>query len=274
MKPKLGIVAGEGSLPRELYDAALKQGRDVFVLALEGQADPKYLEGVPHQWFRMTAVGRGVEICHEVGIGELVLTGDFQPWHLFTHTPDSWLVRRLPQIMGRMRRGENEVVAFLIEELEKEGLRVVSARDFAAGLFPEQGTLGRHEANTESWMDISIGVEAAKAIGALDIGQAVIVQNRIVLAVEAVEGTNALIRRTKELQKGGTGAILVKMKKPQQELRADPPTIGPETIRLAADAGFRGVAVEAGAAMIVDRPTTVATADDAGLFLVAVAAAE
>jgi DUF1009 family protein len=270
MGRKLGIVAGQGDLPFELYDAALRQGRDTFVLALEGQADPEKLDGIPHEWVSVNAIGRVIETAHRNAVEDLVLTGDFQPWHLVNDNPDEWVRARLPQIVERMRGGENEAVAFLIEEVEKDGFRIVAARSLAANMFPQTGALGRHEPNTEAWMDIARGVEAAKTIGRLDIGQAVVVQRRVVLAVEAVEGTDALITRSKALQKEGPGPVLVKMMKPQQEIRADPPTIGPRTLDLAAGAGFIGIAIEADGTLVADRAATVRIADDAGLFLVAV----
>jgi len=270
MGRKLGIVAGRGDLPFELYDAALRQGRDTFVLALEGQADPGKLDKIPHAWVSVTALGGFVAAAHRNGVEDMVLTGDFQPWHLDSKTTDDWLRARLPLITDQMRSRENEAVTFLIGELEKEGFCVVAARSLAANLFPESGVLGRHEPNTEAWMDIVRGVEAAKAIGGLDIGQAVVVQRRVILAVEAVEGTDALIARSKGLQKDGPGPVLVKMMKPQQEVRADPPTIGPHTVDQAARCGFIGIAIEAEGTLVADRIAAVRTADDAGLFLVAV----
>ena len=270
MGRKLGIVAGHGDLPFELYDAALRQGRDTFVLALDGQADPGKLDGIPHEWVSVDAIGGVVAAAHRNGVEDMVLTGDFQPWHLDSANPDEWLRARQPLITDRMRSMENEAVAFLIGEFEKEGFRVVAARSLAANLFPESGVLGRHEPDTEAWMDIDRGVEAAKALGRLDIGQAAVVQRRVVLAVEAVEGTDALIARSKDLQKDGPGPVLVKMMKPQQELRADPPTIGPRTVELAAGAGFIGIAMEAEGTLVADRAAAVRIADDAGLFLVAV----
>jgi len=270
MGRKLGIVAGHGDLPFELYDAALRQGRDTFVLALENQADPEKLNGIPHEWVSVNAIGGVLEAAHRNGIEDMVLTGDFQPWHLLNENPDEWLRARLPEIKERMRGGENEAVAYVIEEFEKEGICIIAARALAANMFPETGLLGRHEPNTEAWLDIARGVEAAKTIGRLDIGQAVVVQRRVVLAVEGVEGTDALIQRSSDLRKDGPGPILVKMMKPQQELRADPPTIGPRTVELAVESGFSGIALEAGGALVVDRKAVVRIADDADMFLVAV----
>jgi len=274
MGRKLGIVAGQGDLPFELYDAALRQGRDTFVLALRDQANPDKLEGIPHAWVSITAIGGVVDTAHRHGVEDMILTGDFQPWHLDCANPDEWLRARQSLITDEMRSRENEAVAFLIREFEKEGFRVITARSLAANLFPATGVLGGHEPDTEAWMDIVRGVEAAKAIGGLDIGQAVVVQRRVVLAVEAVEGTDALIRRSKALKKEGPGPILVKMMKPQQEMRADPPTIGRRTVELAVGAGFIGIAFEADGTLVADRAAAVRIADDAGLFLVAVRAPE
>jgi DUF1009 family protein len=267
---RLGIVAGEGDLPFELFEAARRQGREALILAIEGQADPKRLAGLPHEWFELKGVGDFLDISRRHGVTEMVLGGDLQPWHMRAVPPDAWLRDRLPDIQGRLRWGENEVVAFLIAEFEKEGLRVIGPKSIAGHLFPDEGQLGRHAPVGGEWDDIAIGIEAAKTIGRLDIGQAAVVQDRAVLAVEGAEGTDALIRRSRSLRKGNHAMVLVKVTKPQQELRADPPVIGPLTVSAAAQSGFAGIAIEAGGTIVVDRESTVRLADEEGVYLVAV----
>lgn len=270
---RLGIIAGHGDLPRELVGFARRQGRDVFVLAIEGQAEADTVAGVEHDWFRIPRIGDAIAILKANGVGELVLTGDFPPWHLFEETDDPWVVEQRSHLERLVHRGENEVLTYVIGALEAEGIHVVSARSFAGDMFPKKGILGKHEPDTEAWLDIALGIDVAHRIGRLDIGQSVAVQHRVVLAVEAAEGTDALIGRAGALRRPGIpGPVLVKMLKPQQETRADPPTLGPVTIRHAAAAGFRGIAIEAGGALVVEREKTVALADESGLFLAAVTA--
>jgi len=138
-----------------------------------------------------------------------------------------------------------------------------------AGLAPE-GVLGRLRPDAQALADIDHARRIARALGALDIGQAVVVQQGLVLGVEAIEGTDALLRRCAKLRREGPGGVLVKVEKPGQEQRADRPTIGPQTVALAVAAGLRGIAVEAGATIVLDRDEVVNAADRAGLFVVGI----
>jgi DUF1009 family protein len=152
------------------------------------------------------------------------------------------------------------------------GFLVVGADDIlgADDLMP-LGLLGRHRPDDEAKADIEHGMRVAHALGAVDIGQAVIVQQGLVLGVEAAEGTDELLRRCAALRRDGPGGVLVKMAKPGQERRADRPTIGPRTVALAAASGLRGIAAEAGMALVIDRAELVRVADQAGFFLIGVA---
>jgi hypothetical protein len=149
---------------------------------------------------------------------------------------------------------------------------VIGADALLGGLKPAEGCLGRHRPDAEAEADIARGVEVLAALGAADVGQAVVVQQGMVLGVEAIEGTDALIARCAGLRREGPGGVLVKLAKPGQETRADLPTIGPDTVRRAAEAGLRGIAVGADAAIVLDRDTLVRLADEAGLFVIAVKA--
>ncbi len=170
--------------------------------------------------------------------------------------------------------GDDGLFSAIAKELEIEGFRVVGAHDLLdpAATVPE-GPLGRIAPDAEAAGDITRGIEIARAIGALDIGQAVVVQQGLVLGVEAIEGTDALLRRCAGLRRDGAGGVLVKVQKPEQESRIDRPTIGPRTVQLAAEAGLRGIAAEAGATLLIDRDEVIRTADAAGLFVVGVRAA-
>jgi hypothetical protein len=157
----------------------------------------------------------------------------------------------------------------LIAEIESEGLHVVGADDILHDLLVAEGVLGRHRPDDLAASDIARGLEVARALGAVDVGQAVVVQQGIVLGVEAIEGTDALIARAANLRREGPGGVLVKIKKPGQERRADLPTIGLSTVTAAVDAGLRGIAIEAGATLLIGRERLVAAADTAGLFVTA-----
>jgi UDP-2,3-diacylglucosamine hydrolase len=267
--PRLGIVAGGGGLPRRLVDACQTTGREVFVLALEGAAEPATVAGVPHAWCRLGAAARGLTLLRENNVTELVLAGGVRRPSLSMLRPD-WRAAKLFARIGYKALGDDGLLSAIVAEFEREGFRVIGADELlAAGLAPV-GALGGLRPDAQALADIEHGQRIARALGALDIGQAVVVQQGLVLGVEAIEGTDALLRRCAELRREGPGGVLVKIEKPGQEQRADRPTIGPRTVALAAEAGLRGIAVEAGATIVLDRHQVVDAADRAGLFVVGI----
>jgi UDP-2,3-diacylglucosamine hydrolase len=267
--PRLGIVAGGGGLPRRLVDACLAGGREVFVLALEGAADPAIVDGVAHAWLRLGAAARGLALLRENNVTELVLAGGVRRPSLAMLRPD-WRAAKLFARIGYKALGDDGLLSAIVAEFEREGFRVIGADQLlASGLAPE-GVLGNLRPDAQALADIAHGQRIARALGALDIGQAVVVQQGLVLGVEAIEGTDALIRRCAGLRRDGPGGVLVKVEKPGQEQRADRPTIGPQTVVLAAEAGLRGIAVEAGTTIVLDRDEVIGAADRAGLFLVGI----
>ena len=269
MAGRLGIVAGGGLLPRRLVDSCLAAGREVFVLALEGAAEADTVRGVPHAWCRLGAAATGLALLRQNRVEELVLAGGVRRPSLASLRPD-WRAARLFARVGFAALGDDGLLSAVVRELEREGFRVIGADQLLArGLMPE-GALGRLRPDAQAEADIEKGVRIATALGALDIGQAVVVQQGLVLGVEAIEGTDALLRRCAGLRREGPGGVLVKLEKPGQERRADRPTIGPDTVALAAEAGLRGIAVEAGKTLLIDRDEVIRTADAVGLFVVGV----
>ncbi|HEY1299125.1 MAG TPA: UDP-2,3-diacylglucosamine diphosphatase LpxI [Stellaceae bacterium] len=265
--PKIGIVAGSGALPRRLVESCRAMGRDVFVLALEGAAEEATIEDVPHAWCRLGAAAKGLSLLREHNVTELVLAGAVRRPSLLALRPD-WRAAKLLVRIGYRALGDDGLLTAVVGELEREGFRVLGPdRLLDGGLAPE-GPLGSIRPDPPALADIERGGRVARALGGLDIGQAVVVQQGMVLGVEAAEGTDELIRRCAALHREGPGGILVKLEKPGQERRADRPTIGPRTVTLAAETGLRGIAVEAGATIVVDRDAVAAAADRAGLFVI------
>ena len=158
----------------------------------------------------------------------------------------------------------------VVKELEREGFRVIGADQLLDQAALPEGPLGQVRPDADALADIAHGMRLARAIGALDIGQAVVVQQGLVLGVEAIEGTDGLLRRCARLRRDGPGGVLVKAEKPGQERRADRPAIGPQTVILAAESGLRGIAAEAGATLVLDRDEVIRLADAAGLFVVGI----
>jgi hypothetical protein len=269
MAARLGILAGAGELPLKLVEACRAASRPVFVLAFEGAADPATVAGVPHAWVRLGAAGEGMRLLRENGVSDLVLAGAVPRPTLASLRPD-WRAAKLFARIGLKALGDDGLLRAVIGELEGEGFRVVSVDSILADALAPAGPLGLVRPDAEAEVDIAFGITVAQALGALDIGQAVVVQQGIVLGVEALEGTDALVARCGPLRREGRGGVLVKTAKPGQERRADLPTIGPHTIAAAVAAGLCGIAVSAGSTVLIDRTAIIAAADRAGLFVVGV----
>lgn len=270
MAPKLGILAGGGELPLRLIEACRAAERGVFVLAFEGAADPAVAAGVPHAWIRLGAAGEALRLLREQRVEEIVLAGGVKRPSLLSLRPD-WRAAKFLARVGYRALGDDGLLKAIIREFEGEGFRVVGADAILGSAVAPVGPLGRHVPDAQADDDIALGFRIVRALGALDIGQAAVVQQGLVLGVEAIEGTDALLARCANLRREGPGGVLVKAPKPGQERRADLPTIGPRTVEAAAAAGLRGIAIEAGASLVIDRAALVAAADRAGLFVVGVA---
>jgi DUF1009 family protein len=264
------VLAGSGPLPRQVIGAAQAAGREVFVLAFEGETEPGAVDGVPHQWVPLGAVGRTLGALRAAGSEEVVMIGPVRRPSFATMRLDWRGMQLLGKLGLRAGRGDDRLFQAIVGELEAEGFRVVGADEVMGTLLAPAGLLTRAAPDDAARRDIAQGVEVAARLGALDIGQAVVVQHGLVLGVEAVEGTDRLLARCAGLRREGPGGVLVKLKKPKQERRADLPTIGPATVRAAAAAGLEGIAVEAGQCLIIDQQSVVEHADRDGLFVLGV----
>jgi UDP-2,3-diacylglucosamine hydrolase len=269
MAARLGILAGAGELPLKLVEACRAASRPVFVLAFEGAADPATVAGVPHAWVRLGAAGEGMRLLRENGVSELVLAGAVPRPTLASLRPD-WRAAKLFARIGLKALGDDGLLRAVIGELEGEGFRVVSVASILADALAPNGPLGALRPDEAAEADIALGVTVAQALGTLDIGQAVVVQQGIVLGVEAVEGTDALIERAGAMRREGAGGVLVKIAKPGQERRVDLPAIGSGTVEACARAGLRGIALQAGASLLLQRQRVLAAAERAGLFVLGI----
>lgn len=273
MPSKLGIIAGGGRLPGQLIAAARAQGRECFVLAIKNNADASALESVDHAWLTMGEAGQAFRLLHEQGVVEVVMAGPVQRPTLADLRPD-WRTAKFFAKIGLKALGDDGLLSAVIAEFESEGFRILGADQIIGDLLAPLGALGLVLPDDQALADILRGIEVAQGLGRLDVGQAVVVQQGIVLGVEAVEGTDALIDRAGTLRRGGSGGVLVKLCKPGQEKRIDLPTIGAETVRRAHQAGLRGIAIEAGATLVLDINGVVRLADRLGLFVTGIAPCE
>ena len=270
MPRKLGILAGGGPLPVRLIQSCRASRRQFFVAAFEDQTDPETVDGVPHAWVRLGAAGTLLEKLSEAGVEDLVFAGHIRRPSLSALRPDARAAALLARA-GARALGDDGILSAVIRELEeREGFRVIGPDSLLPDDLAQPGVYGATEPDAAALADIERGIEAARGIGALDIGQAAVVQQGLVLAVEAIEGTDAMLARCRELCREGPGGVLVKVKKPNQEARADLPTIGVGTVEAAAAAGLRGIAVEAHGALVIDRPAVARAADVAEIFVIGV----
>ena len=274
MERKLGILAGSGELPRRIIAACKAGRRPYFVIAFEGQTDPETVDGSPHAWVRLGAAGKTVRTLHEADVEDVVMAGGIHRPSLAALRPDWWAARFLART-GALSLGDDGLLSSLVRELEEsEGFRSVGVNDLLPEILAASGIWGCVRPDEQAERDIVRGIAVARGLGAFDVGQAVVVQQGLVLAVEAIEGTDAMLDRCAALKREGPGGVLVKIRKPGQEERADLPTIGVRTVRGAAAAGLRGIAVEAGGAVVIDVEGTVKVADEMGLFVVGIDAAD
>jgi DUF1009 family protein len=265
---KLGILAGSGGLPRRVALAARRKGRDVFLVCFKGQTDKATCNDLPHFWTRLGAVGEILERLHQEGVSEILLAGPIKRPSLTSLLPDKRAREGLARAGKKVALGDDGLLTAIIKELEeREGFKVIAVEEIMAEMAARAGLYGACEPDDLAKSDIQRGVEVARALGLVDVGQSVVVQQGLVLGVEAIEGTDQLLARVKDLRREGPGGVLVKLAKPQQERRADLPTIGPRTLKGAAAAGLSGIAFEEGAALIVDEEECVKLADKAGLFM-------
>lgn len=267
--PRLGILAGGGALPAMLAAAVAGSGRGVFLVAFEGQTDPATVAGFPHLWSRFGAAGTVIERLKREGVGEVVFAGPVRRPSLGELMPD-WRTARFLARIGTRAFGDDGLLRAVVRELEEDGFRVVGLHELLNDLLTTPGPVGTLTPDAAARRDIARAVEVARGLGALDVGQGAVVQQGIVLAVEAVEGTDAMLGRCAALARPGLGGVLVKVRKPQQDRRLDLPTIGATTVANAHTAGLRGIAVEAGGSLIVDRTGVAEAADRLGLFVVGI----
>ena len=262
----LGILTGGGNLPRLLAETASADGRPIFMVAFQGQADPATVIGFPHVWVRLGEAGKTISELKKARVVDLVMAGAVRRPSLSELGLD-WRGTQLFARIGARALGDDGLLRAVTRELELEGFRLIGADAVLANSIAAAGAMGIHTPDQQASSDIAHGVRIARALGALDIGQAVVVQQGLVLGVEAIEGTDALLIRAREQRRDGLGGVLVKIAKPQQERRVDLPTIGVGTVSRAAAAGLRGIAIEAASSIVLDRFATIAAADRAGLFL-------
>lgn len=267
MQKKLGIIAGGGTLPQILINFCQDTKRDFFVLAIEGNADKAIFNPlIPHKWIRIGQAGTGFKLFHDQNVEEVVMIGTIKRPTLSDLVPDLRTAAFFAKI-GLKSLGDDGILRALIKEIESENMRVVGIHEVLPDLLVKEGVLTKAKPDKQAQADIRRGVEVALELGKLDVGQSVIVQQGLVLGVEGIEGTDELIKRCANYKRKGDCAVLVKLRKPQQDMRIDLPTIGVKTVEQAHNAGMKGIAVHSGNALIVDEKQVIELADKYGIFI-------
>lgn len=272
---KLGLIAGGGGLPVEIAQHCERSGRPLFVIRLKGFAGAD-LTPYAGAEVGLAEIGKCMKALKRAGCRSICLAGNVARPDFTSLVPDLRGLMLLPKVIASARRGDDALLRVLVDEFEKEGFAVEGAHDVMEDLSLPAGLLGRHAPSDEDLADARHALRVARAIGELDVGQASVVAHGLVLAVEAQEGTDALLARVADLPghlkgKPGAGAgVLAKAPKPIQETRVDLPTIGLATVRGVARAGLKGIAGEAGRLLVLDREATIALADELGVFILGV----
>jgi DUF1009 family protein len=272
---KLGLIAGGGALPVEIASHCERSGRPLFVIRLKGFADAG-LSPYAGAEVGLAEIGKCIKALRQAGCEAICLAGNVARPDFTTLIPDMRGMALLPKAIAAARKGDDALLRLLVEEFEKEGFQVEGAHEVMDDLSLPEGPLGRHVADPAALTDAAKALEVARAIGRLDIGQAAVVAHGLVLAVEAQEGTDAMLRRVAELPthlrgKPGEGAgVLAKAPKPIQETRVDLPTIGLATVEAVARAGLAGIVGEAGRLLVLDREDVIRRADELGIFVLGV----
>jgi DUF1009 family protein len=269
---KLGLIAGGGGLPLEILKACERADRPVFVIRLKGFADPALapFDGLDAGLAELGKTFKALKTarCQAVCFAGLVPRPDFAALR-----PDLRGIAALPGAVAAAGKGDDALLRFIIHEFEREGFAVEGADQVVGDLTLGEGSLGARAPRPEDREDIEKAMRAARALGELDVGQGAVCARGVVLALEAQEGTDAMLRRCETLPAALRGTptapagVLAKAPKPGQDRRIDLPTIGPATVMAAARAGLAGIVGEAGGLLIVDRPAVIEAADELGLFI-------
>lgn len=262
----LGIIAGGGSLPAQIIEYCRDNKRPFFVLTFENSCDPEILKSAPHAIVRIGAVGEGLVHLRNAGVEEIVMAGGIKRPTLTSLRPDATGAALLKKLGKAFFMGDDALLKAITEFFEEENFKVVGAQSLLNNILASEGVLGKVSPDKQAEDDIMIGMAAAKNLGAMDIGQAVIVKNSTVVSTEDSSGTDAMLTRYAKLeQKGG---VLIKAKKPGQEEKVDLPAIGVQTIENLHVAGLSGVAIEAHGSLLLDKNELIKKADEYGLFVV------
>jgi len=264
---RIGLIAGNGRFPIIFADNARKLGYHVSAVAHEGETEPELAGHVDRiHWIKIGQLNKLIKAFKEDGVHQAVMLGGIKKTHVFTTLRPDFRTLALATRLALWK--DDDILRELAKELEREGIVICESTFGLEGILVEEGTLTARAPSEKEWEDIRYGWEVAHDIGRLDIGQCVVIKDRVVVAVEAVEGTDGAIKRGGDLAKGG--AVVVKRSKPQQDMRFDLPAVGPRTIEVMASVKASVLAIEAGRTILLDREIMLDKARSARIAIVGI----
>jgi UDP-2,3-diacylglucosamine hydrolase len=272
----LAIVCGGGSLPFAVANSALQAGRKVMLIALRNSADEKMVAKYPHHWIRLGQIARCIRLIRAANCRDVVLIGTVVRPTIAQLWPDLATMLLLPRVIGSFRGGDGHLLAGVARTFEDHGLKLVGAHEVAPEITLLSGPIGLSKPSDRSRSDIALGLALLRAIGPFDVGQAAVVADKRVLAVEAAEGTDQMLARLADLRGAGRvrwpegSGVLIKAAKPGQDVRVDLPSLGPTTVDRVVAAGLAGIAAVAGTTLVAEPERVAAAADRAKIFVVGV----
>ena len=268
---RIGLIAGNGRFPIIFADNARRLGYHVSAVAHEGETEPELAGHVDRiHWIKIGQLSKLIKAFKEDGVRQAVMLGGIKKTHVFTTLRPDFRTLALAARVALWK--DDDILREFAKELEREGIAICESTFGLEGILVEEGTLTARAPSEKEWEDIRYGWEVAHDIGRLDIGQCVVIKDRVVVAVEAVEGTDGAIKRGGDLAK--EGAVVVKRSKPQQDLRFDLPAVGPRTIEVMASVKASVLAIEAGRTILLDREIMLEKARSARIAIVGIATLE
>lgn len=265
---RIGLIAGNGRFPIIFADNARKLGYHVSAVAHEGETEPELASHVDRiHWIKIGQLSKLIKAFKEDRVHQAVMLGGIKKTHVFTTVRPDFRTLALATRLALWK--DDDILREFAKELEQEGIAICESTFGLEGILVEEGTLTARIPTEKEWEDIRYGWEVAHDIGRLDIGQCVVIKDRVVVAVEAVEGTDGAVKRGGEL--ANEGAVVVKRSKPQQDLRFDLPAVGPRTIEVMASVKASVLAVEAGRTVLLDREIMLEQARSAKIAIVGIA---
>lgn len=262
----IGLIAGQGDLPVQIIEQCLSENIPIVAVAFEQQTSPQTVSSIPHIWLKLGTVAPLLNFFHDQKVTHVVMAGAIKRPSLSELSLD-WTGTKLLAKLGLNSLGDDGLLTAIIKYMESQGFAVLGSTDLLNDLTVPQKCLTGIQPTEEELFDIKVARDILEKLGQADVGQALVIQQGLVLGVEAIEGTEKLIERVNDYRRQGRKPILVKMSKPQQNLKVDLPTIGIDTVSQCAQADFAGIAVEAGKTQILKRDEAIALANQKGIFI-------